>query len=230
MTTGYTIYMSSTYVSKPKELERIKPKLYIFDLDGCIANSDDFILTNEEAFKKDPGICDRLGPGFRGKLTKENKKLFSEAYLADHQLEIEPYKGILDLFVRMSQITNTAIITSRVPLMSACTIEWLEYVVSMYYGKPTWRQMRYKLFFNELKEKSLAYKKRLFEELRKEYDIELIVDDHPEIADYAKSKGIVCLVPATGYKDLNGNDLMVAGKKCLRPATGRKRKIENDNL
>lgn len=222
--------MSSKYVSKPKELKSYKQKIYVFDLDGCIANSDDFILTNEEAFKKDPSICDRLGPGFRGKLTKENKKLFSEAYLADHQLEIEPYYGILDLFVRMSQMSNTAIITSRVPLMSACTIEWLEHVITERYGKTVWRQLSYKLFFNELKEKSLAYKKRIIEQLMQTYDIALIVDDHPEIANYAKSKGLVCLVPATGYKDLNGNDLMVAGKKCLRPATGRKRKTENDNL
>lgn len=219
------------YISKPKELSSYKPSIYVFDLDGCIANSDDFVLTNKQAYEKDPDIQNRLGVGYRGKLTKAVENLFSEAYMADHMLEIQPYKGILDLFVRMSQTSHTAIVTSRIPVMRTYTIDWLEQVISELYGKQVWRQLNYKLFFNELNEKSLAYKKKMIEKLRETYNIALIVDDHPEVADYAKSKNIVCLVPATGYKNLNDNDLMIVGRPCLvKEPKKRKRKAKDDNM
>ena len=115
----------------------------------------------------------------------------------------------------MSQIANTAIVTSRVSIMHDCTIRWLEKVISESYDEQVWRQLSYKIFFNDLNEKSLVYKKKMIEQLKEDYEIALIVDDHPEVSEYAKSNDIVCLVPATGYKNLNGNDLMVKGKKVL---------------
>lgn len=36
------------------------------------------------------------------------------------------------------------------------------------------------------------------------YDILLLIESHPEVIEWAKSKKIDTLVPATGYKDLNG--------------------------
>ena len=33
-----------------------KQKLIIFDLDGCIADSDNFVITNEEAWKLDKSL------------------------------------------------------------------------------------------------------------------------------------------------------------------------------
>lgn len=202
-------------MKKDKTDYKIKQKLYIFDLDGCIANSDDFILTNEQAYKKDPDIRIRKGLGFRDKLTAANKTDFSEAYLIDHQSEIEPYEGIFDLFVRLAQVSKVAIITARPDYMHPCTIQWLKDKIINYYGEQVFRQISYFITFNELKEKSLAYKKRIIEEYEKSYRIALIIDDHPEIIKYAKSKNIVCLSPATGYKNLNGNDL-IGEKKCSK--------------
>lgn len=208
-----------------------KPKLYIFDLDGCIANSDDFILTNEQAYAKDPGLTKRPGIGYRGELTNDIKHVFSEAYLIDHQLEIPPYKGILDLFVRMAQTSHAAIVTARTPLLRYATIAWLERTISLFYSKQEWRRLSYKLIFNEFNEKSIVYKKRTIEELKETYDIALIIDDHPEIAEYAKSNGLVCLVPATGYKNLNGCDLMTTSNKCLAKEPIKRKKVKNnDNM
>lgn len=192
--------------TKKVDIKIIKPKIYIFDLDGCIADSDNFVLTNEQAFKIDPEIQNRYGAGFRGLLTKENKKDFSDAYMIDHQMEIKPYEGIFDLFVRMSQVGHTAIVTARPQYMSTCTIQWLEKNVIQYYGESVWRRLSYKLYFNDTKDKSLAYKKKMFEQLKETYDIVLVIDDHPDIAKYLKSINVMCLVPSTGYKDLNGKD------------------------
>lgn len=206
-------------MKKDKIEYKTKQKLYIFDLDGCIANSDNFVLTNQQAYEKDPDIRTRKGLGFRDKLTKDTKNQFSDAYMIDHQSEIEPYEGIFDLFVRLAQVTNVAILTARPDYMHPCTIQWIKDKVIEHYSEQIFRRMSYLITFNENKEKSLVYKKRIIEEYEKSYRIALIIDDHPEIVEYAKSKDIVCLSPATGYKNLNGNDL--TGEKNARKRVSR---------
>ena len=76
-----------------------------------------------------------------------------------------------------------------------------------YFDEMTWRKASFKISFNEKMEKSLAYKKKTFKKLMENYNILLLVEDHPEVIAWAKSKKIDTLVPATGYKDLNGTDL-----------------------
>ena len=186
-----------------------KPELVIFDFDGCIANSDDFVLTNKQAWEKDPDVFLRAGVGQRGgQPSKATENDFSLAYLYDHHEEIEPYYGILDQFVKLSITSNVAIITARFDVLRAKTVDWLKETILKRYGDSTWRRVNYKMFFNDFKEKSLSYKKNTITKLLETYNIQLMIEDHPEVANWAKSKGINVLVPVTGYKNLNGNDLI----------------------
>lgn len=182
-----------------------KQKIIIFDLDGCIADSDNFVITNEEAWKLDKSL-------FKEKPTKDTKKLFCLEYFRKHHSEIQPYYGIFELFVRLASITNVAIVTARFEIMKPETIEWLKENCIKLFNDATWRQLHFDLFFNEKMEKSLVYKKEVFSKLLETYDISLLVEDHPEVINWAKSKNINVLVPATGYKNLEGTDL-TRGKK-----------------
>lgn len=186
-----------------------KPDIVIFDLDGCIMNSDDFVLTRQQAWDKTK-LGDETKSRVSYPVTKPKafeKDLFSLEYLYNHQHEVEPYEGILDVFVKYASLTKVAIVTSRYELLKAKTIEWLKAQISKRYGEARWRQLRYDMYFNELKEPSLKFKKDKLSELMKTYNILFMIEDHPQVIAWAKSKSITVLVPATGYKNLNGKDL-----------------------
>jgi phosphoglycolate phosphatase-like HAD superfamily hydrolase len=208
--------MKTNFKSYKKEIqEQIKQNIVIFDLDGCLADSDDFILTNLQAWQKEKENYAKEGKAYRVK--KPEKKVqndFSTAYLYEHLEEIKPKYGILELFVRLASVTNVAIVTSRPEIMRGKTTNWLRDNIIECYGELAWRQVRYKMFFNEFQEKSLVYKKNICTELMKTNKILLLIDDHPDVIDWAKSKGIETLVPGTGYKNLNDKDL-VKEKQCL---------------
>lgn len=209
-------------IKSPKnELKEHKPELIIFDFDGCIANSDDFVMTNKEVWEKDSDVLLRPGVGQRGKPTKATENDFCLAYLYDNHEKIEPYHGILDLFVKLSIISNVAIVTSRFDVLRAKTVNWLKDTILTKYGDSTWRRVNYKMFFNDDKEKSLVYKKNTITKLLETYNIQLMVEDHPEVANWAKTKGINVLVPATGYKNLNGNDLIEPSQDELKKPSSR---------
>lgn len=176
-----------------------KSDLIIFDLDGTIMNSDDFILTIEQAYNLEPSL-------FINKPNK-NKNDFCQLYLQKHHHEIQPFEGIFKLFVLLCLHSNVAIVTSRHSLLKSATVEWLKKYTLEFFDESIWRLMKYKLIFNDEIEKSLVYKKRVFQELAEIYNIQLLIEDHPEVVAYAKSIGINVLVPSTGYKNLNNNDL-----------------------
>lgn len=192
--------MSAKYYRKPvKDIK--KSDIIVFDLDGCIMNSDDYVLTNEQAWKLDKSL-------FTKKPNKEDKDNFCIEYLRKHQKDVEPYRGIFELFVRLACVTQVIIVTARFEIMKQATIDWLKENCVKYFDEMTWRKVSFKISFNEKMEKSLAYKKKTFKKLMENYNILLLVEDHPEVIAWAKSKKIDTLVPATGYKDLNGTDLM----------------------
>lgn len=203
--------MSKEYIQSPKNQieDEQKSDIIVFDLDGCIANSDDFVLTNLQAWEKEKELAIQQNVKFTlKKPTEKEADLFSNEYLLKHQMEIPPYYGILDLFVRMALLTKVAIVTSRREILKAATIRWLNKVVVENYGDNVWRNINYKMFFNENNLHSLTYKKKVFTSLMETYNILLLIEDHPEVIEWAKSKKIDTLVPATGYKDLNGKDLV----------------------
>ena len=202
---GYINNMENIKITYKKDIKEYesKSKIIVFDLDGCIANSDDFVLTNEQVWSKDKGLFAKYN---KQKPTKSNKDLFCEDYLYEYCLDVEPYFGILDLFGTTAKTSNVAIVTARYLRFYAKTIEWLKQSVIDRYNESTWRSLHYKLFFNENKETSLQYKKRVFKELEKQYEISLVVEDHPDIITFLKKKNVNVLVPATGYKNLNGKD------------------------
>lgn len=196
------VIYEKSYNSIARENEH-KSKLIVFDLDGCIANSDDFVLTNEQVWSKDKDLFIKYN---KQKPTKSDKDLFCEDYLYEYCLDVEPYFGILDLFVATAKTSNVAIVTARHLRLYAKTIEWLKQSIIDRYNESTWRSLSYKLFFNENKETSLQYKKRVFKELEKQYEISLVVEDHPDVITFLKNKNVNVLVPATGYKNLNEKD------------------------
>ena len=192
--------MTSKYErSYKKDQTELKKNLIVFDLDGCIADSDDYVVTNKEAYKLEPELFDK-------KPSKDEENNFSLAYFKAHQKDIKPYSGIFQMFVRLANVENVAIVTSRFDVVKQQTIEWLKYYCTQYFDETTWRRMQFQISFNEKKEKSLVYKARILKELMEKHNIILMVEDHPEVIDWAKSKGIMVLIPSTGYKDLEGTD------------------------
>ena len=212
--------MTSSYQRKPKNMKKEefqeefdedikvkdKPSLVIFDLDGTLADSDDFILTNKQAYEKEPEL-------FAQKPSKDTENIFCDVYFKHHHKEIEPYEGTLRLFIAMAKTDNVAIITSRKDILQPLTVEWLKTNVIALTSETVWRSIRYKLIFNEKKEKSLEYKRKAITKLADTYKISLIIDDHPDIIEWAKKQGIEVLIPGNGYKDLNGKDLAIPKEK-----------------
>ena len=206
--------MTSSYQRKPKNMNKEefqeefdedikvkdKPSLVIFDLDGTLADSDDFILTNKQAYEIEPEL-------FAQKPSKDTENIFCDVYFKHHHKEIKPYEGTLRLFIAMAKTDNVAIITSRKDTLQPLTVEWLKTNVIALTSETVWRSIRYKLILNEKKEKSLEYKRKAITKLADTYKISLIIDDHPDIIEWAKKQGIEVLVPGNGYKDLNGKDL-----------------------
>lgn len=206
--------MTSNYQRKPKNMKteefleeldedikvKDKPSLVIFDLDGTLADSDDFILTNKQAYQQEPEL-------FAQKPSKDTENTFCDIYFKHHHKEIKPYEGTLRLFIAMAKTDNVAIITSRKDILQPQTVEWLKTNIIAMTNETVWRSIRYKLIFNEKKEKSLEYKRKAIAKLAETYKISLIIDDHPDVIEWAKKQGIEVLVPGNGYKDLNGKDL-----------------------
>lgn len=189
--------------------QQIKPDLVIFDLDGCVINSDDFVITKKQAYlQKDKYSFDEsimTLPIEKPKPSEENDFCIEHLYNTHHL--IPAYSGILDMFVRFATSSNVAIVTSRFEILRSKTINWLKEKITERYNSSIWRQVRYQIYFNEEKEQTLKFKKSMISKLMKTYNISLMVEDHPEVIKWAKSKDIMVLVPSTGYKDLNGKDL-----------------------
>ena len=192
--------MTSKYERSYKK-DQVEPKknLIIFDLDGCVADSDDYVVTNKEAYELEPELFDK-------KPSKEDENKFSLEYFKAHQKDIKPYAGIFQMFVRLASVENVAIVTSRFETVKQQTIDWLKQYCTEYFDEATWRRVQFQISFNEKKEKSLVYKTRILKELMERHNIILMVEDHPEVINWAKSKGIMVLIPSTGYKDLAGTD------------------------
>lgn len=182
--------------------DNYKQNIVIFDLDGTIMNSDNYIVTNKQAYELTCNTENKLP-----KPSKLEEDKFCIEYLRRNHDNIEPYYGILDLFVSLAKLNQVAIVTSRFEILKAQTIMWLERQIITLYGNDTWRKIYFKTYFNEHKLKSLEYKKGVFKDIQKTYNISLIIDDHPDIKTWANKNGINILVPGTGYKNLNGVDL-----------------------
>lgn len=192
--------MAIKYKKRYKEdQQEPKKNLIVFDLDGCIADSDNYVITNKEAYNLEPELFDK-------KPSKEDENKFSLAYFKAHQKDIKPYSGIFQIFVRLASVENVAIVTARYEIVKPQTIDWLKQYCTQYFDEATWRRVQFQISFNEKKEKSLVYKTRILKELMEKYNIMLMVEDHPEVINWAKSKGIMVLIPSTGYKDLEGTD------------------------
>lgn len=192
--------MTSKYErSYKKDQAEPKKNLIVFDLDGCMADSDDYVVTNKEAYKLEPELFDK-------KPSKDVENNFSLEYFKAHQKDIKPYPGIFQMFVRLASVENVAIVTSRFEVVKQQTIDWLKYYCTQYFDEVTWRRVQFQISFNEKKEKSLVYKTKILKELMEKYNIIFMVEDHPEVINWAKSKGIMVLIPSTGYKDLEGTD------------------------
>ena len=174
-------------------------------------NSDDFVITKKEAYERskteveDDEIIRHRFPISKPSKSEENN--FSLEYLYNHHHEVPAYDGILNMFVTYATKLPTAIVTSRWEIFRAKTTDWLMTNIIKKYGDQVWRQVRYTCYFNEYRKSSLAFKREQLSELMETYNIALMVEDHPSVIEWSKSKGIMTLVPCTGYKNLNGKDL-----------------------
>ena len=198
--------MSKQYIKSAKAVQKesiVKPDLIIFDFDGCIANSDDFIVTNKEAYKLDKLIH---------KMPKERDNDICLEYLQKHNLDIEPYEGIFKLFVKLCLSSNIALVTSRFDYFQKDTFNWLKIKTIEHFNESIWRQMRFNAYFNVEQRKSLEFKRDTMKALSQKYNIVLLIDDHPEVVNWAEGQGITVLTPSTGYKNLNSKDLMETNK------------------
>lgn len=192
-------YEKSYRLEAKRDLLEALPSLYIFDLDGCLANSDNFVLTNKQAYKIDKDE--------NYKPTKDNENDFSLWYMKKHMMDIPPYLGALSLFVKLSMFSNVAVVTSRFEGLKPVTVAWLRRVIIDNFSEEIWRRCKFQIIFNEEEKSSLKFKSKVIQELEKTYKILLMVEDHPEVIAYARKRGIEVLVPSTGYKNLNGKDL-----------------------
>lgn len=197
--------------SLKKELQTWKkPSLFIFDLDGCLAKSDDFVLTNQQAYKLDKNTSKVMTVPVTIP-TEKNKNLFSISYMRNHMMEIPENPGLFDIFLAMCKTTNVAIVTSRPSVMRDDTLEWLKVKIEDR-DRTIWRRLSFKIFYNESNLPSVTYKSKVISKLMDSYEIKLLIEDHPEVIKWAESKGIATLAPSTKHKNLNDYDLIEKSK------------------
>ena len=218
-----------------------KPKCYIFDLDGCIANSNGIILSKADTYKlklekynrdledynsNKSLFYEKLEQYNQGKIDfipakptpptplnpsdEEDYSSFDVDYFYDNLDQAIPIGGIIDLFVSLSQNYKVIIVTGRDEAVRSKTISWLKEVIESRYNKDVWRRCNFTLIMRPSKNTypSGKYKEQVFQDLYKQYNIQLVIDDHPDVLAVVDKLGLLSLKPNTIFKQIGDNDLL----------------------
>lgn len=236
------------------------PKCYIFDIDGCLANTNDIILSKADAylenmkeyekavvkFNKDVDLFNQLMQEFTTGVRDsrpadpvrpekpiqptENVEAMDWDYFEKNLDKCKPIWGTIDLLIAMSLTHKVIILTGRTERMRIATTDWLKKVIEERTSKETYRRMNFSIIMRDNKDfsPSAIYKQKKLADLTKNYNIQLIIEDHPEIVEVATRMGFLVLKPNTVWKDLKGTDLASseAGKLATNPIKVRKLKEE----
>lgn len=212
-----------------KELISNKTSIYIFDIDGCLADIENILLTykesyskkleeyekNKEKYNKDLKIYQYELEQINNKLSV-NKDLVEPiepkvpqmyedklkdkidfAYFYSHIEEALPIGGIVDTFVALALTKKVIILTGRDEMYKGSTIDWLRKVISKRFNDDTYRRINFSTIFKPTKNNDTTekYKKDKVNELAKQYNIQLIIEDCPAIIEEFTKLGFLVLSP-----------------------------------
>lgn len=216
-----------------RDLISNKPSCYVFDIDGCLADVHEILLTFEqtyniysekytaalEKYQKDMVEYDKQIKDYKKGLIEtkpiepikpltpvkpEEKKLkkIDWEYFKEHILEALPVQGVLDLFTNVASSHKVILLTGRSERHRAATVEWLKKVVIEKGGDDLFRRINFQLIMRSDKESDLSgpkYKKAKILELSKQYNIQVIIEDCPEIIKEFTDLGLLVLSPNREY-------------------------------
>lgn len=210
-----------------RELINSKPKCYIFDIDGCLANTNNIILSKFETFdmkkqkyeterakyqailKENPKAAAKINPPKEPEPLKSgDSKKFDWEYFEEHLQDAEPIWGVIDMFIALATTHKVILLTGRKERHRTKTTAWLEQVVQERAGKEAWRRINFSLMMREDKnnEPSAKFKKAKFLAIEKTYNIQLIVEDHPDVLEVINELGFTSLKPNTVFKQIGDDD------------------------
>ena len=244
----------------PDMISRL-PKCYIFDIDGCLADTNDIILSKSDAyvekmkeydkavlkFNKDVDLFNELMHEYQQGIRDvrpidpirpqkpeeptEKPEAMDWDYFESHLNLCRPIWGTIDLLISLSQHCKVFILTGRCERVRSITQDWLRQVIEERVGKETFRRVNYTLIMRDNKDTdpSGKYKQKKLGELTKNYNIQLVIEDHPDVVDIATKMGLLVLRPNTVWKDLKGTDMIYSevGKAITNPIKVRKVKEED---
>lgn len=216
-----------------RDLISNKPSCYVFDIDGCLADVHEILLTYEQTYdikynkfleerdeyhkqfseyerqlkKYNKGEVDikPKEPTFPVEPIRQDKEKLQKIdweYFKDHLLEAIPIQGVLDLFTSIASSHKVILLTGRSDRHRAQTVEWIKKVVIEKGGNDLFRRINFQLIMREDKEMSLSgakYKRAKILELSKQYNIQLCIEDCPEIVKELTELGLLVLTPNREY-------------------------------
>lgn len=126
-------------------------------------------------------------------------------YFREHLEEAIPIPGVIDLFVTMARSHKVVILTGRDEYMQPNTIAWLRKVIIEKGGDNLWRDIYFQVITRVGKERDMKkseFKLAKIQELSKNYNIPLIIEDHPITVEKLTKAGFTVLMPGKGYYDV----------------------------
>lgn len=199
-----------------KDLITNKQSCYIFDIDGCLADVHEILLTNEQSYekkfaeyleKRDAKAKSKDLKGLKGlvepvKPAEDKLNKIDWDYFKDHLLDAIPIAGILDLFTTVASSRKVILLTGRSERNRVGTVEWLKKVIIEKGGDDLFRRINFQLIMRGDKEMNLSgakYKRAKIQELSKQYNIQFCIEDCPEIVEELTQMGILVLSPNREY-------------------------------
>lgn len=219
-----------------KELISNKQNCYIFDIDGCMADISNILLTHEQTYNikfekylQERDIYNKICIEYDKLLKKYNSgeilvepkmpikpiepirqsedkiKGIDWEYFKNHLIDAIPIQGVLDLFTSIALTHKVILLTGRDEGCRQETIDWLKKVIVERGGYSLYRRINFQLIMRTEKEIGLPaakYKKARVLELAKQYNIQLCIEDCPDIIQMYTDLGLLVLVPNKEYYNI----------------------------
>lgn len=216
-----------------KDLISNKPSCYVFDIDGCLADVRQILLTHEQTYVikhseflelrdkyyKDLREYNKLldlynrgieltkpkEPEFPTEPTVPDEKKANKIdwnYFSTHMIDAIPIQGIVDLFASIASTHKVIVLTGRSDRDRVQTTEWLKKVIVNKGGENLFRRINFQLIMRSDKEISLSaekYKRAKILEISKQYNVQLCIEDCPEIIKEFTELGLLVLSPNQEY-------------------------------
>ena len=134
----------------------------------------------------------------------KTKDKYSAEYFHNHLKDCYPIYGVLDLFLALALTKKVILLTGRNELDRADTIDWLRKVIIERTNEDTYRRINFQLICRPSKcdKSNSIFKKEKVLELAKQYHIQLIIEDHPEIVEEYTKLGFLVLRPNRETKEI----------------------------